>query len=356
MNVLDDLEKIKKLDSEDMLGVEENFYKQLDQAKIIGENIDVSKIKGKNFSGIAFLGMGGSGFTGDIIKNLIKYEILIPVEIVKGYRLPSFIDKKWLVIAVSYSGDTEETVTAANEALKRGCEVIFSASGGKLEKLAQENDMCLIKVPKGYQPRAASGYLFLPLYMLIGKMGFINLDVNVIDLAISGIRQKSEMYGRKTCIEKNFAKKIAIKIGSKLPVIYGMEGVISSVAFRWKCQMNENSKCPSFWNEFPELNHNETVGWERLKEISKNFVLIMFKDPVQTQRINTRIVTTAKLIKENFDKVIEIEVEGKSDFEKALNSIYLGAMVSVYLAILNNTNPTPVDKINVLKSELSKIK
>ncbi|MCE5329580.1 bifunctional phosphoglucose/phosphomannose isomerase [bacterium] len=356
MNILDDLEKIKKLDTEDMLGIEENFYKQLNQAKSIGENIDISKIKGSNFSGIAFLGMGGSGFTGDIIKNLVKYEIPIPVETVKGYKLPSFINERWLVVAVSYSGDTEETVTAADEALKRGCEIVFSTSGGKMEKLALGNNMCLIKVPQGYQPRAASGYLFMPLYILLGRIGLINLNINMIDSAISSIKEKADIYGRNIPADRNFAKKIALEIGSKLPVIYGIEGVMSPVAYRWKCQFNENSKCPSFWNEFPELNHNETVGWERLKEISKDFILIMFKDSGQTQRINTRIETTAKLIKENLNKIIEIEIEGRSDFEKALNIMYLGGMVSVYLAILNNINPTPVDKIGVLKSELAKIK
>jgi len=356
MNILDNLEEIKALDTEDMLGNEESFYKQLEQAKNIGEQTDISKIKGSNFSGIAFLGMGGSGFSGDIIKNLVKYEISIPIETVKGYKLPSFINKKWLVIAVSYSGDTEETIAAVNEALKRGCGVVFSTSGGKMKKLAQENGMCLVEVPQGYQPRAASGYLFLPLYILLGRIGLINLDMKVIDLAISSIKEKSDIYNRNVPAEKNFAKRIALEIGSKLPVIYGFEGVMSSVAFRWKCQMNENSKCPSFWNEFPELNHNETVGWERLKEITKDFVLIMFKDVNQTQRINTRIDTTAKLIRDNFNKVIEIDVEGRSDFEKAMNVMYLGGIVSVYLAILNGINPTPVDKIRVLKSELAKIK
>ncbi|MCL6086991.1 MAG: bifunctional phosphoglucose/phosphomannose isomerase [Actinobacteria bacterium] len=354
-NILDDPEKIKALDTEDMLGVEENFYRQLQQAKIIGEKTDISKIKNKNFTGIAFSGMGGSGFSGDIIKNLVKYEIQLPVEIVKGYKLPAFINKGWLVIAVSYSGDTEETIAIAEEALKRGCEVIFSTSGGKMEKLALENSKCLVKVPGSYQPRAAAGYLFLPLYILLARLGIIKADMKIIERAIETVREKSEMYNRNVPARENFAKKIALEIGSGLPVIYGFEGVMASVAFRWKCQVNENSKCPGFWNEFPELNHNETVGWERLKEITKNFVLIIFKDGTQSQKINTRINTTQKLIRDNFSKIIEIEVEGKSDFEKALSIMYLGGMVSVYLALLNNINPTPVDKIKVLKAELAKI-
>ncbi|MEI7616637.1 MAG: bifunctional phosphoglucose/phosphomannose isomerase, partial [Actinomycetota bacterium] len=301
------------------------------------------------------LGMGGSGFAGDIIKSLVKYEISIPVETVKGYKLPSFIDKNWLVVAVSYSGGTEETVSTANEALKRGCEVIISTSGGKMEKIAKENDKCLVMAPKGYQPRAASGYLFLPLYIIIGRIGLIKPDMDKITHAISAIKAKSGLYNRSVASENNPAKKIAIEIGSGLPVIYGFEGLMAPVAFRWKCQINENSKCPAFWNEFPELNHNETVGWERLKDITKDFVLIVFKDNSQSVIMKTRIETTAKLIEDNFNKIVEIKAEGSSDFEKAMNMMYLGGISSVYLALLNNINPTPVSKIDALKAELAKV-
>jgi glucose/mannose-6-phosphate isomerase len=355
MNILDDLEKIKLLDTENMLAIEENFYDQLGKAKDIGENMDISKIRKGNFAGLAFLGMGGSGFVGDIIKSLVKYEILIPVETVKGYKLPSYINKNWLVIAVSYSGGTEETVATASEALKRGCEVIFSTSGGQMEKIALENDKCLVSVPNGYQPRAASGYLFLPLYILLGRIGLISLGMGVIDHSIAELKTKAGLYNRNIASEKNPAKKIAIGIGSNLPVIYGFEGFMSPVAFRWKCQINENSKCPAFWNEFPELNHNETVGWERLKEITKDFVLIVFKDKNQSKMIKARIDTTVKLIKESFNKIIEIEAEGSTDFEKAMNMMYLGGISSVYLALLNNINPTPVSRIDALKAELAKV-
>ena len=196
MNILDDLEKIKSLDPENMLEIEENFYVQLSKAKDIGENTDISRIRKGDFTGLAFLGMGGSGFAGDIIKSLVKYEISIPVETVKGYKLPSFINKDWLVVAVSYSGGTEETVATAGEALNRGCEVIFSTSGGRMEELALENNKCIVKVPKGYQPRAASGYLFLPLYILLGRIGLISLDMGIIDHAISELKTKAGLYNR----------------------------------------------------------------------------------------------------------------------------------------------------------------
>lgn len=356
VSILDDLDMIGKIDTENMLGIEENFSEQLQRAKAIGISIDVSKINSLNIKGIAFLGMGGSGFAGDFIKNLVKYECKLPIEIVKGYKLPAFVKNDWLAIAVSYSGDTEETISAATEALSRKCEVIFVSSGGKIEEIANQSNKIHIKVPGGFQPRAASGYLFIPLLILFEKLGFISSKLKEIDDSILSIKKLSEEYGRTNPLDKNYAKKIAFEIGSKLPIIYGYEGVLSSIAFRWKCQINENSKGPSFYNEFPELNHNETVGWDRLSDITKNFVLIYFKDSKESIRINTRINTTINLIKENFSKTIGVPVTGKSPLEKALNTMFLGGISSVYLAILNHTNPTPVDKIKVLKAELAKIK
>lgn len=355
MNVLDDLEKIKKLDRQGMLDVEENFYQQLENSKNIAENVELNQIKSKKFSGLAILGMGGSGFAGDIIKSLIKDEIDIPVEIVKNYDLPGFVKDNWLVIPVSYSGNTEETISAVRQALKRGCTILCVTSGGEMEKIAKENNHVVIKVPSGFQPRGASGYLFFSTYLLLGRMGIININTEDVKESLDLIKDKTSCYKREVKVKENYAKQIALEIGNKLPVIYGTSGILSTVAFRWKCQFNENSKFPSFWSEFPELNHNETVGWENCKELTSNFVLVVFKDNAATIRIKVRIDTTVELIKDNLNKIIEIPVEGKSKLAKALSLMYLGNISSVYLALLNGTDPTPVDKISILKAELSKI-
>jgi len=151
MNVLDNLDKIKEIDKEGMLETEEAFYIQMLNAKEIAAKTDLRKIKEKSFKGIAFSGMGGSGFAGDIIKALIKDDIDIPVEIIKGYNLPSFIKKEWLVLSISYSGNTEETISATREALERGCEVIIVCSGGKLEEIGRVNNKTIIKIPSGMQ-------------------------------------------------------------------------------------------------------------------------------------------------------------------------------------------------------------
>lgn len=355
MNILDDLEKIEKLDKQGMLEIEENFYQQLIDSKEIAENVEISQIKSKKFSGMAILGMGGSGFAGDIIKSLVKDDINIPVEIVKSYDLPGFINSQWLVIPVSYSGNTEETISTARKALERGCTLLCVTSGGEMEKSALENNQPLIKVPGGLQPRGASGYLFFTTYLVLGRTGIININASDVSEALDMIREKAALYNRKTGTETNYAKQIAAEIRDKLPVVYGTSGILSAVAYRWKCEFNENSKFPSFWSEFPELNHNETVGWENLKELTSGFVLIVFKDSAASERIRVRINTTVGIIKDNLHKIIEIPVEGKSKLAKAMSLMYLGDIASVYLALLNGTDPTPVDKISVLKLELAKL-
>ncbi|MDD3628436.1 MAG: bifunctional phosphoglucose/phosphomannose isomerase [Actinomycetota bacterium] len=356
MNILDNLQKIKEIDSGGMLETEEKFYLQLLDARKIAVEADLEKLKGANFKGIAFSGMGGSGFTGDIIKALIKDDIDIPVEVVKGYNLPCFIKKGWLVIPISYSGNTEETISTTNQALERECEVVGICSGGELEKICVNNNKTVIKIPSGMQPRGAIGYLFFPAYLMLNNLGIINVSEEDIEEALGLIKEKAELYRRETETDKNPAKKLALQISDNLPIVYGQEGILGAVAYRLKCEINENSKTPCWCNEFPELNHNETVGWERLKGVTGKFIILILRDEDESSRIKARIDITSGLIKDNVSTIVDIPVEGKSKLAKALSGIYLGDITSVYLALLFEVNPTPVEKIESLKAELKKIK
>ncbi len=355
MNSLDNQDRIKEVDKNGMLGIEENFYNQLLDAKEIAGRTDLEKIKGKNFRGIAILGMGGSGFSGDIIKALVKDEINIPVEIVKGYNLPSFIKNDWLAVSISYSGNTEETISATNKALERGCEALIVCSGGKLEGIALSNDKPIIKIPVGIQPRGAIGYLFFPAYLALGELDVVKIHPRDVEEALGLIKEKAGLYNREVSSENNPAKELALKVSDYLPIVYGTEGLLTTIAYRLKCEFNENSKTPAWWNEFPELNHNETVGWQRLKETTGKFILLVFRDREETVRIKTRIEVTLGLIRENVGEIVEIPVEGKSRLAKALSAMYLGDITTVYLAILNGIDPGPVEKIDSLKSELAKL-
>lgn len=355
INVLDDLGKIKEIDKEGMLEVEENFYSQLLEAKEIADKVKLEKIKGKDFNGIALLGMGGSGFVGDIIKALVKDNINMPIEIVKGYSLPSFIKSGWLVVSISYSGNTEETISATGQAMDRGCEVFIVCSDGKLESIARNNDKIIIKIPAGMQPRGAIGYLFFSTYLALGYLNIVNIPSHDVGEALNLIKEKAGLYRREVGSDKNPAKKLALKISNNLPIVYGTEGLLAAIAYRLKCEFNENSKTPCWWNEFPELNHNETVGWERLKETTRKFILLVLREKEEVVSIKTRIEVTLNLIKENVNEIVEIPVEGKSKLAKALSTMYLGDTTSVYLALLAGINPGPVEKIQLLKAELAKL-
>jgi len=355
MNNLDDIRKIDEIDPSGMLKAEEEFYRQLTGSKEIIKNTDISRLSGNEFKGLAILGMGGSGFSGDIIKALTADEIKIPVAVVKGYDLPAFIGKGWLVMAVSYSGNTEETISAVKKAIDQGSEIIVKCSGGKLERLAQNFGYTLVKIPSGLQPRGAIGYLFYPAYLALKELGFIEIKAEDEEEAFKMIKDKSVTYNRNNPAEKNLAKKLAIDIGDRLPIIYGTEGIYTALAYRLKCEINENGKTPCWWHDFSELNHNETVGWERLSDITKKFVVITFRDPDETPKLKTRIEITLEQVREKVDSIIQIPVEGKSKLAKALSTLYLGDISSVYHAIFTGVDPTPVEKIEFLKKELAKL-
>jgi glucose/mannose-6-phosphate isomerase len=338
-----------------MLGVEEKFIDQVKEAKKIAESAVIDELQSRDFAGIAILGMGGSGFTGDIIQSLVTDSISIPVTVVKGYSLPAFIGSGWLVIAVSYSGNTEETISALVQALERGCDILCISSGGKVEDIAEEYEKTHVKVPSGFQPRGASGYLIFTAYLLMNRIGIIDISDGEISETMDLLEKQSVEYNRQTKTEDNFAKRLAFELFDYFPVVFGVEGYLSAIAYRWKCEINENSKCPCFWGEFPELNHNETVGWQNLGDITNCFVLVVFDDVNATDRIKVRISTTVNLLKDNFGKIIEVPVQGSSKLSRALSTMYLGDIASVYLAFLYGVDPTPVDRISVLKSELSKL-
>ena len=355
MNNLDDLQKIEEIDPSGMLKAEEGFYGQLTESKDIISKTDLSDLKGKDFKGLAMLGLGGSGFSGDMIKALTADEIKIPVEVVKGYDLPAFVGKGWLVMPVSYSGNTEETISAAKQAAERGADMLIECSGGKLEGLAQESGYSLIKIPPGLQPRGAIGYLFYPAYLALGALGLINIEEDDEKEALELIRDKSVLFNRNTPARENPAKKLAAAIADSLPIIYGSEGICTALAYRLKCEINENGKTPCWWHNFPELNHNETVGWERLAGITTKFSVIIFRNPDESPKMKARIEVIKGQIKENVGKVIEIPVEGRSKLARALSTMYLGDIASVYHALLTGVDPTPVVKIESLKKELARL-
>jgi glucose/mannose-6-phosphate isomerase len=349
---LNDSETLKSIDAADMLGVTGAFPAQCREAVALAESIDFGK-SGGSVASIVTLGMGGSGIGGDIVKALLEPNSKVPVTVCKGYSLPAFVGPDTLVLAISYSGGTEETMTTFRQAVDAGARIIAITSGGSLNDEAKNRGFPVIKVPGGLQPRAALGYLSLTVMVALAKLGFIKNIKADIDETLEILKMMSEHMGSASPAGNNIAKQLAGRFYEKMPVVYGSEGIPAVAALRWKCQFNENSKVPAFWHQFPELNHNEIVGWQELGDVAEKCCLITLRSPGENARTQKRIEISLPFLEGIVGESLQVWSEGDSDLARLYSLIYLGDFTSVYLAILNGVDPTPVERIQLLKKKLS---
>ncbi len=308
----------------------------------------------RNFKNIVVLGMGGSAIGGGLLSDYLADELSIPIVVIRGYDIPKFVDENSLVFTVSYSGNTEETISALKKCLEAKARIIALTSGGKLAVLSQENNFPVIKVPAGIQPRAAISYLFFPILKALERLGLIKEKSSEIDETISILQDLSREYCAKSPSENNLAKKVALSLYLHLPLIYGSEGLLEAVAMRWKTQINENSKWPCFWNVFPELDHNEIVGYEIENNINRQVKIIYLQDKEGLLRVEKRQKITRKIIQGKVAEFIVCPTKGKGKMSRMFSLIFLGDLASYYLAILNQVDPSPVACIEDLKKELAK--
>ncbi len=351
ITILDEPERIKEVDRSDMLAdlVETPDYCRdaIKRAK------QVSVPKGLKPNNIVVVGMGGSAIGGEILRDWLRDVLSIPIEVCRDYTLPAYINENTLVFVNSYSGNTEETLTAFLTAIQRRSNVIAVTSGGQLELFCKKLETPHTIIPKGLQPRVAIPYLFFPLPVIMKKMGIISKIDNELEEAIM-IQEKMIKANAPTVPTKNNnAKKLATELVDTIPVIYGFRQY-HSIAQRLKAQFNENSKVPSKFEVFPELNHNETVGYEAPESLTKKLSVILIRDHEEPPEIRNRIETTTKLVFNRGNKVMEIKADGKRKLAKMFSVLCMGDLVSIYLAILQNKDPTPVRIIDKVKSELAK--
>jgi len=221
-----------------------------------------------------------------------------------------------------------------------------------LKKTALENKHLLVKIPGGLQPRCALGYSFFTLMILLSKLGFLKNLFPDIDAVISKIEKKSALYANFNS-EENTAITLANKLKGKLPVVYSSVDILDVVNLRWRGQLSENAKVLAYGNFFPEMNHNELVGWKLNEDILKKIVVLMLKDDADNERIKLRMEITSGILNRYANDIIKLKGEGNSKLERIFDLVYLGDWVSYYLAIINKINPTPVEAIDFLKNKLS---
>jgi len=352
--MLDDIESMKKLDKSNMLKVLEEFPDQIIKTVGIVENSDLPNLY--KIDDIIISGMGASAISGDIIQTLFRDKFEIPIYVNRYYDLPKWANKNTLLISQSYSGNTEETLSAFKHAYQKHCKIISISSGGKLEEYCLKRQIPLIKIPSGYQPRSAIAYNLFSTLLILKKVGLLQKDIDsMIDESIDITKELNNKIKKEVPKENNIAKKIAEQINNTIPQIYGWD-IYMPIARRWSTQFNENAKMISKYDEVPECNHNDIVGWSVDSEISKKFSCIIFRDEsIESVYIKTRLKFMKKLYDDMASNSIEIHVRGKKRLSKMLYSMYLGDYISIYLAFLRKVDPTPVVAIEELKNVLSKI-
>lgn len=357
MNGLDNINEIKKTDKSDMLDLIFKFPDQCADAFSIGKDFSVpqSYIRA-GYKNIVFSGLGGSAIGADLLRSYLIDDIKIPISVVRDYTLPRFVGRDSLFLACSYSGETEETLSSYADAKQKGAKVIVMTSGGKLEVIAREDKIPVIHIPGGNPPRTALGYSFFSWLDVLYKFGFISDRARDVEEAIADMKEfRDSETGPGVASDNNIAKKIAGELSGKYVIIYSANKHIDSVAVRWRTQIEENAKTLASMHLFPEMNHNETVGWAGPKKLLKDFVAVMLRDESEHPRVAKRIEITKEMIGKE-SKIIELRSKGKNLLSRMFNLINTGDFVSYYLAVLNGVDPTPVEGIAYLKKELSKLR
>jgi glucose/mannose-6-phosphate isomerase len=354
---LDEISEIRKIDKSNMLSFCTEAAKHYSRAEKIARSLLkepylVSHALGHApFDNIIVTGMGGSAIGGELLKDWTRDKAQVPIEVSRAYSLPVYANKNSLVLIVSYSGETEESLSAFLDAVNRDCMVFCVSSGGSLLEFAEKLGVPYLRVPSGFPPRAALPYLFTPLLVLLEKLRVVSGVSAGLSEAMSVLERVSGENASEKPVKNNFAKTLAVGINATVPVVYGF-GVFRGVAQRFKQQFNENSKVPSKWEFFSELNHNEVVGWEGAGKLAKCFSAIFIRDENESDEIRSRIEITKALMQPAGSKLFEVWSQGKSALARMLSTVCIGDFTSVYLAILRNVDPTPVETISLLKQKI----
>lgn len=351
--ILDDVGLLQERDPDGMLETLAGLPEQCQEALRLGGEAPLPPLREPRQ--VVMGGLGGSAIGGDVVRVLVDREAKVPVTVVRDYLLPAYVDEGTLVFLTSYSGNTEETLSAYDDAGRKGATRYVLTTGGKLAELARRDGVPWIRVPAGLPPRSAIGYLSLPVLLVLSRSGIISFDEKAGTGLVMTLRRMRDELGPETPSEKNRAKVLALRLYGRIPVIYGSVRTTEVAAMRWKGQFNENAKALAYYNIFPEMNHNEIVGFEAPRDLLRSLAVIFLRDSADHPRVQARIEITKGMIAERVAEIQECWGEGADRLSRLFSLIYLGDFTSVYLAILYGINPKPVAVIDYLKGELQKI-
>jgi glucose/mannose-6-phosphate isomerase len=310
-------------------------------------------IDGRRVRNVICHGMGGSGISFEFVKAWMRSSLKVPFEVIRDYNAPSYVNGSTLSISASYSGDTEETINCFLKAREAGAQNIVIASGGELEEVARRLGVATVKLPGGLPPRAALPYMFAPTSQLLEKLGLAEeRATEMLIRAVPEVAQALERNAIEIAEERNEAKRLSRALCSRIPVIYG-HGLTYAVALRFKQQLNENSKVFSHCNHLPELHHNEIEAFG--DAFSRNYVAVLLRSRWEERRISERFELTAELLQGRVGEIIQLRSNGSTPISEALSMTAVLDLSTVYLALLNNVDPSSVSRISTLKKRLNEL-
>jgi glucose/mannose-6-phosphate isomerase len=343
---LDTLQIIQQKDPSGALEVAASQYRQA----AYEATVSCADHDGRNITNVIVTGMGGSALAALLAKVWLRHDIHVPIETVRGYELPSSLNEHTLVIASSYSGNTEETLSALLQSMNSGAQIGIIASGGTLLAQAVESEIAHVALPSGLQPRMAVIYNLRALTALLENFGIVSNKLGEIESTANWLGRETAAWNSSVATEENYAKQLAEQAVGKTAVFYG-GALTAPLAYKWKISWNENAKNVAFWNEYPEFNHNEFMGWGS-HPIEKPFAVFDLVSNFEHSQILKRFEISDRILSGRRPKATTITLKGETILEQLLWGSILADYVSIYVAILNGVDPTPVGLIEQLKKEL----
>jgi glucose/mannose-6-phosphate isomerase len=341
--MLDDLKLIHERDAQDALGVAEKQWQQLEHEFEVNIEAHADRIQN-----IVFAGMGGSALGALIASSWPGFSK--PFEICRNYDIPAYVGNETLFFASSYSGNTEETISAMHQAAEKGADIVVITGGGKLADLAREKNYPLLILPSGLQPRHAALYTLKAMLTVTDAIGLTTGTATELAAQAEFLKNAISEWLPTRPTEHNWAKQIALEVIGKSAVIYSGPKLFPA-AYKWKISFNENAKHIAWTNQLPEFNHNEFMGWTK-QPVDKPYAVIDLRSSMEHPRVQKRFEVTARLLSGMRPSPIVVTAQGEPFIQELLFTIALGDFVTLYTALLNGLNPTPVDLIENFKKAL----
>jgi glucose/mannose-6-phosphate isomerase len=349
-DILDREDELRSRDPQDLLDAYLRVAGQLESSFRVAT---ASGVAAGSVDSVAFCAMGGSAAAGDIAEAALAETAPLPIRTLRGYRLPAHLGKGSLVVCLSYSGNTEETLAAYAEARSRGCRVVAVSAAGELASRAAIDGIPHVELAGDCpQPRAALGHLTGAALGVLTAAGVVpGQDVEVQE-AVAHVSAQAAGLAPSVPTRSNPAKQLAGWLGERFPVVWGSEGVSGAAAWRWKCAFNENAKIPAFASELPELDHHEVAGWSA--GTGERFALIVLREAGEHPSIDARLEATLDQVRRSGIEVREVRALGHSPLARAISLMLLGDVASTYHAMARGIDPAPIEAISKVKARLAR--